>query len=213
VQRAEISTKSPPTQIYVRTTWNPRVYGLTNSQRNTVVAEKIKPITELRSELAVIVRDLADEDLSTREISDRFIKKKISLCHAAQMDLYRMAVVQLVNQVSHRRPRATLVPGQGDLFAGYGIPSIVAVKPKAPGKTRSVRRKATTLTYAEAQAWVRAHSQVRDELSREVAEMNRLLRDVKPYITSPQDTLEEALASRAAEKEQQETNASGPPKS
>jgi hypothetical protein len=173
------------------------------------VAEKITPITVLRSELAVTVRDLADEDLSTREIWDRFAKKKLSLCHAAQTDLYAMAGVQLVNQVSHRRPNATLVPGQGDLFAGYSIPSVVAVKAKNAGKTRSVRRKSTTLTYAEAQAWVKAHSQVRDVLSTEVAEMNRLLHDIKPYITSPQNTLEEALAARATATETGEADVSG----
>ena len=48
----------------------------------------------------------------------------------------------------------------------------------------------------ELKAWIDTHSQQRDEITEEVAEMTRLYKDAKPFFKRTDTTVEEALAAK-----------------
>lgn len=153
-------------------------------------------LTEIRDLLSVVIRQLGDDGLSSREIAAEFRKKHHREISKASDALLDLALVKLVGEVSERRPSPTLVPGQGDLFAGYSVPAAVAIA--VPGQAEKQRKAFPKLTYYELQSWFREHSKEREANLHRLVEVRRLLKRIKPYMTSADMTVQEGLA--AAEK-------------
>ena len=154
-----------------------------------------KPLIELCDQLTVVVRELAEKRLDSREIVAEFRKRHPRTIAKASRDLEDKALVQLVSQVSHRRPAAALVPEGPDLF-GYRVSTVVVIPKEAGGKP--TRALTTGMNERELKSWIETHSQQRDDITEEVAEMSRLYGDAKPFFATSATTIAEALAAKAA---------------
>ena len=154
-----------------------------------------KPLIELCDQLTVVVRELAEKRLDSREIVAEFRRRHARTISNASRDLEDKALVQLVSQVSRRRPALGLVPEGPDLF-GYRVSAVVVVPRNLGGKPQRVLT--TEMNERELKTWIAGHSQQRDEITEEVAEMSRLYQDVKDFFTTPDTTIAEAMASKHA---------------
>lgn len=153
------------------------------------------PMMELCNHLTVVVRELAEKRLGSREIVAEFRKRHARAIAKATRELEDRALVQLVSQVSHRRPAPALAPEGPDLF-GYRVSTVVVIPKEVGGKTRSTRALTIDMNERELKAWIDTHSQQRDEITEEVAEMTRLYKDAKPFFKRTDTTVEEALAAK-----------------
>ena len=165
------------------------------------------PMSELSDQLTVVVRELAEKRLSSREIIAEFRKRHPRLIARVSKELEDAALIQKVSQVSRRRPAPALAPDQPDLF-GYRVASVVALPNELGGKQRTTRALTTAMRERELRAWIDAHTQQRDDMTDEVAEMNRLYNDVRPYFATAETTVEEALAAKAEKERVEEESAS-----
>jgi hypothetical protein len=153
-------------------------------------------LTEIRDLLSAIVRQLGDKSLSSREIVEAFRKKHPREIAAVTPALIEVALIKLVGEVSERRPSATLVPGQGDLFAAFSVPSAVAIS--VAGHAEKVRKPLPKLTYDELTNWLKEHNRAREADVRKLAEIRRLQRFIKPFVKAGDMTVEEGLAAAEA---------------
>jgi hypothetical protein len=149
--------------------------------------------------MSATVRDFGADGATSREIVAEFRKRHSSALSAATTELLDIALVKLVSEVSNRRPPATLVPGQGDLFAGFSVPCMVVVPTeKGSGKREMGHKPFSKLTLQEANAWLKEHSKERVADTRRIAAIRKLLERVKPFMKKPEMTLEEGLAAAEA---------------
>jgi hypothetical protein len=153
-------------------------------------------LTEIRDLLSASVRQLGDDGLSSREMVAEFRKGHHRQIAAVTSALVDIALIKLVGEVSERRPSATLVPGQGDLFAGFGVPSAVVIT--VAGHAEKQRKAFPKLTYDELKSWYKHHSKERESDERKLLEVDRLLRTIKPFMKSGNMTVEEGLAAAEA---------------
>lgn len=160
-------------------------------------------LTEIRDLLSATVRQLGDGGLSSREMVAEFRKRHHREVAAVTSALLDVALIKLVGEVSERRPSATLVPGQGDLFAGFGVPSAVVIT--IAGHAEKQRKAFPKLTYDELTDWFKAHSKEREADVRKLLEVRRLLRTIKPFMKSGDMTVEEGLAAAEAAAAKTET--------
>jgi hypothetical protein len=156
-----------------------------------------KSLVELCDHLTVVVRELAEQRLDAREIVAEFRKLHLKYIEASSIELQDRTLIQLVNQVSRRRPAPALVPGEPDLF-GYNVPPVVVIRQKVGGKVRKAHALTMKMTKAEALAWIEDHSRARDEYTEDVAEMSRLLDEADRFFETPASTLEDALTAKSA---------------
>jgi hypothetical protein len=153
-------------------------------------------LTEIRDLLSATIRQLGDDGLSSRDMVAEFKKRHHREIAAASSALLDIALIKLVGEVSERRPCATLVPGQGDLFAGFGVPAAVVIT--VAGYSEKQRKAFPKLTYDELTSWYKDHSKERESDLRKLSEVRRLLKMIKPYMKSGQMTVEEGLAAAEA---------------
>jgi hypothetical protein len=153
-------------------------------------------LTEIRDLLSATVRQLGDDGLSSREMVAEFRKRHHREIAAVTSALLDVALIKLVGEVSERRPSATLVPGQGDLFAGFGVPAAMAIA--VPGHAEKQRKAVPKLTYDELNGWYKEHSKERESDVRKLLEVRRLLRTIKPFMTTGDMTVEQGLAAAEA---------------
>ena len=88
---------------------------------------KRNELKEVRNLLIATAAEFGDSGLSSREIVAKFRKKHSREISAISDALIDIALIKVLGDVSNRRPRATLVPGQGDLFAGFSVPTNVVI--------------------------------------------------------------------------------------
>ena len=153
-------------------------------------------LTEIRDLLSATIRQLGDDGLSSREMVAEFRKKHLREINTASSALIDIALIKLVGDVSERRPTATLVPGQGDLFAGFGVPAAVAIS--VAGHPEKQRKAFPKLTYDELMGWFKEHSKERESDVRRLLEVRRLMRMIKPFMKTSDMTVEEGLAAAEA---------------
>jgi hypothetical protein len=158
---------------------------------------KSAELTEIRDLLSATIRQLGDEGLSSREMVAEFRKKHHREINSVSAALIDIALVKLVGEVSERRPSATLVPGQGDLFAGFGVPAAVVIS--VAGHPEKQRKAFPKLTYGELLGWFKEHSKERESDVRKLLEVRRLLRVIKPFMKTGDMTVEEGLAAAEAD--------------
>lgn len=155
-------------------------------------------LTEIRNLLSAAVRQFGDRGFSSSEIVSQFRKRHRREIAAVSGALEDIALIKLVGEVSNRRPAATFAPAQGDLFAGYGVPSAVVI-PVAG--TREMQRKTfPNLTYGELKTWFHNHSRERAANEKLLGEVRRLLDRIKPFMKSDNMTVEEGLSAAEATK-------------
>lgn len=98
--------------------------------------------------------------------------------------------------MSERRPSPSLVPGQGDLFAGFSVPAVVAIS--VAGHPEKQRKAFSKLTYNELTLWYKEHSKAREADVRKLAGFRRLRNLIRPFMKSADMTIEEGLAAAEA---------------
>jgi hypothetical protein len=153
-------------------------------------------LKEIRELLIATVAEFGDDGLTSREIVEKFQKKHSREIASVSSALHSIALIKLLADVSNRRPRSVVPAGQGDLFAGYSVPTAVAIP--APGTKEKQRKQTAKLTYRELLAWFKDHSRDRAANERQLAEVRRLLNRVKPFMTSDDMTIEEGLIAAEA---------------
>jgi hypothetical protein len=154
-------------------------------------------LKEIRELLLAAVAEFGDKGLSSREIIERFRTSHQRELTPVSDALWDIALIKLLGDVSNRRPHSSIAPGQGDLFAGYSVPTAVSIP--LPGTKEKQRKIFPKLTFAELTAWYKEHAKERLANSKHLAEVKRLLTRIRPYITSADTTIEEALAAYEAE--------------
>jgi hypothetical protein len=148
-------------------------------------------LTEIRNLLTVAVRQFGDKGLSSSEIVAEFKKRHRREIAAVSGALEDIALIKLIAEVSNRRPAATFAPAQGDLFAGYRVPSAVVIP--VAGTKETQRKTFPNLTYGELKAWFKDHSRERAANEKLLGEVRRLLDRVKPFMKSDDMTIGEGL--------------------
>ena len=160
-------------------------------------------LREVRDLLAAALTEFGNSGLSSREIIQKFRKthaREVSLCADALIDT---ALVKILVDASSRRPRASLVPNQGDLFAGFSVPTAVAIP--VPGAKAKQRKAFSNLTFEELNSWFKDHNRTRSANVKQLAEIRRLINRIKPHMTSGDMTIAEGLlAAERAEAERAE---------
>ena len=153
-------------------------------------------LTEIRNLLSAAVRQFGDKGLSSSEIVAEFRKRHRREIAAVSTALEDIALIKLVGEVSNRRPATTFEPKQGDLFAGYSVPSAVVIP--VPGTKETQRKTFPNLTYGELVAWFRGHSRERAANAKLLREVRRLIDRIKPFMKSDNMTVEDGLAAAEA---------------
>lgn len=152
-------------------------------------------LPELRDLLSAKMRELAGDGATSDEIVREFRKANAEAVAQAADALIEIALIKLVNEVSTRRPPASLVPGQGDLFAGFTVPTMVALPAaKADGKRLYEHKLFGKLTLPELMNWLKDRSKERAGRARQLREARRLLKRIKPLMRDGITTVEEALS-------------------
>ncbi|MEY9590992.1 CBS domain-containing protein [Bradyrhizobium yuanmingense] len=153
-------------------------------------------LTELRDLLSAVVRQLGDEGRSSREMVAEFRKRHHRETAAVTSALVDVALIKLIGEVSERRPTPSLVPGQGDLFAGFSVPAAVAIS--VPGHAEKQRKAFPKLTFNELTHWYKEHSKAREADVRKLAGVRRLRNLIRPFMKTGDMTVEEGLAAAEA---------------
>jgi hypothetical protein len=153
-------------------------------------------LTEIRDLLSATVRQLGDDGLSSREMVAEFRKRHPREVAAVTSALLDVALIKLVGEVSERRPSVTFAPGQGDLFAGFGVPAAVAIT--VAGHAEKQRKAFPKLTLNELLGWYKDHSKERESDVRKLLEVRRLLKLIRPFMKTGDMTVEEGLAAAEA---------------
>ncbi|KTS30855.1 hypothetical protein NS228_06235 [Methylobacterium indicum] len=131
----------------------------------------------------------------TREIVEALKAAHPAEIEAASADLHHSALMKLVDGVSRRRQRAS-DPQQGELFRRFSLPKAI-VMPGATGTKRDRDRlPIRNVTIAQAMAY----SQSKPPERRPVRDQGLadFLEAARPFITSPDQTVGEALAALEA---------------
>jgi hypothetical protein len=151
-----------------------------------------KALSELRDAINRINREVMREsetgEATNKEVLDRVKKLHENEISALTPDLIHIALTKLYNEVGNRKGPKPFNNQGVDLFGIYhGIPQTVTTSP-------GVKRATTKLTFVEADRWLNSQKP-RPEVKRNEA-LSRMVEDCRPYMVSPDDTLEAAMERR-----------------
>jgi hypothetical protein len=161
-------------------------------------------LSKLRDRLSFINLELAGSRLTSREIVSKFMERERELIEATSSEILQIGLIQLLNQVSNRRP-ASVEHGQADLFAGHNDFPVVVVVPvtAANGKKRAERRRFVDMTLAEALEWLDGHLRTREADDQKLIDARQIIERAAPHIKDTSKTIEDGLLS-ALEAEEEE---------
>ncbi|MDB5596273.1 MAG: hypothetical protein JWM36_3234 [Hyphomicrobiales bacterium] len=134
---------------------------------------------------------------STRLLAESFLAdNEDALCEAGT-ELKVLGVMKLFDGISRRRSHV-FAEGQGDLFHGFSHPQAIVVPINVRGKCVGYERKSFhAATFCEVAEWLRRRTRQRSEPKADTGVM-AIVDRLKPHVTSPDMTIEEALAAAVA---------------
>jgi hypothetical protein len=147
--------------------------------------------------IAEIVNKAARKPVSIEEIVERFRKEHPQIIREETDALVDSALRRIANEIcnlSSGRPDIK----QLELFGEYGVSRTVKIiLPDKGGAMRPVRVRLDALTLEQADQYIAEHSQLRKP-SKRIIEMERLLKDVRPFDTGGSSVGDCWKASRTA---------------
>lgn len=134
---------------------------------------------------------------STRLLAESFLQDNEASLYEASTELKILGVMKLFDGVSRRRSRV-FAEGQGDLFHGFSHPQAIVVPINVRGKSIGFERKSFhSATWREVTEWVRRRARRRTQPKSDTGVL-AIVERLKPYVTSQDMTIEEALAAAVA---------------
>lgn len=127
-----------------------------------------------------------DGDISIDEAIKRIHARLGGDLEALQKPLIDITLRKLIHDVAGRKRLRPSIQGQSDLFGKYhGVPAMVTTE---KGKKRDV----TKLTQSDVEKWLERRAREDTEAKQTDENFRRMFEDLKPYLQSPEDTLEDA---------------------
>jgi hypothetical protein len=158
-----------------------------------------KRLMEVRDRFIKVLNDPKHLNASSREIASSFLETHRTEIAAESWDEVTITgLVAIMGGLRHRRPVPEDGSGAQSLFASFAIDPIVVVRVTEEGRgTVEKNKDIGSLTLAEALDYLNRHSKERAANATRVREWRRLIKRVKPFMTS-QMTLAEGLAAAEA---------------
>jgi hypothetical protein len=162
----------------------------------------MSPLKKVRSTLSATVRQESANRPTSAQIAAAFQKRHARIVANAAPALIKIALIKLIDEVSHSRPRS-VDPKQLELFEEFRVSEVISYPIIENGKrVRFERRPLGGLTKDEFSTWI-AYRQ-RRPLAGKADPLDGYLdlqREIAPYFTKADTTVEAAyLRMRAARK-------------